>query len=637
MGPPPSPKEPRRSGRRSVPSTSMSKSPAGSPTSETAPKSKDSSQRHSLSSNGSHNRAKRTKNEDVDLTLEEIHKNGVNGTTNGRAKRKGREKDKTTLTIDIPLDEDPAKVDVSVGDEEPQEEEEEEAGITRCICQEAGLDESDAGEFMAECETCHAWQHGSCMGFASPDLVPKHYFCEKCRPDLWTELLQKFAKRIRQNSTTSVRNPSRTSRSHSPTYLLKQIPKRRNTMNSRDAAYELQIQALIESTAAEADAKAARASVAATSPTELSIQIPDTNGHAELNVEPEIVSANTSRRKRKRTEDDATSAKRTRSASIVSDRTHINNVNAVVEASPITPKPPLPPPSTAPATKAATSRAKRGGARKAQVQLMDVASAEGDEAAANPTGRRQGSSRSKASASHEHGSRRSQANGVNGSTSHNTSATSSRAYHNSHAYAVSQQPLFTSWNLPDYLSHLEPMLPTNIPRPLEVRGFGATPNGSDAADRTTERGVKVKWPSKRMSVGDMNKRVRSLVEWVGREQASAMERSRRREAVESALREARAAASGGAQEGGEETPRPNRTDSSAILDGGTTESPADGRTQPVNGHPALLHAETLGSIAGSSTMKMMEELMEELISFQERFGPGAKVKERERRTAVVAS
>jgi len=35
-----------------------------------------------------------------------------------------------------------------------------------------------------------------------------------------------------------------------------------------------------------------------------------------------------------------------------------------------------------------------------------------------------------------------------------------------------------------------------------------------------------------------------------------------------------------------------------------------------------------------STMKMMEELMEELIGFQERFGPGAK--SRERRTAVLS-
>lgn len=35
-------------------------------------------------------------------------------------------------------------------------------------------------------------------------------------------------------------------------------------------------------------------------------------------------------------------------------------------------------------------------------------------------------------------------------------------------------------------------------------------------------------------------------------------------------------------------------------------------------------------------MKMMEELMEELIGFQERFGPGMK-RERDRRTAAASS
>jgi len=258
-------------------------------------------------------------------------------------------------------------------------------------------------------------------------------------------------------------------------------------------------------------------------------------------------------------------------------------------------------------------------------------------AASAASGRRQANSRAKASTSHDHGTRRTQANGVNGSTSHNSSATSSRAYHNSHAYAVSQQPLFTSWNLPDYLSHLEPMLPTHVPRPLEVRGFGTVPNGSDTSDRTMERGVKVKWPSKRMSVGDMNKRVRSLVEWVGREQASAMERSRRREAVENAMREARAARQEGVREGDEEGSRPNRTDAAAVLDGGTTEPPQEFRTPAVNAQLTSMSIEGLGPDAGSSTMKLMEELMEELISFQERFGPGAKLKERERRTVAAAS
>lgn len=178
-----------------------------------------------------------------------------------------------------------------------------------------------------------------------------------------------------------------------------------------------------------------------------------------------------------------------------------------------------------------------------------------------------------------------------------SAAETSRAYKNSHAYAVSQQPLFTSWGLPDYLAHLEPMLPTDTPRPLEVRASGV---GRESVETGLERGAKVKWPSKRMSVGDMNKRVRALVEWVGKEQAGAMERGRRREAMEKALREN--AASGGAADGtamAVDSTRPNGT-----------------------GH-TVFESDLTGGAA--TTMKQMEELMEEMISFQERFGPGAKI------------
>jgi len=195
-----------------------------------------------------------------------------------------------------------------------------------------------------------------------------------------------------------------------------------------------------------------------------------------------------------------------------------------------------------------------------------------------------------AQASGSHDSRRAQGN--NSANGAQTSAADSRAYRNSHAYVVSQQPLYTSWNLPDYLSHLGEMLPTDVPRPLEVVS-GALPTGGggrESLERTVERGVKVKWPSKRTSVADMNKRVRALVEWVGREQASALDRARRREALENALRE-------------------NANGSS-----GSGSGTSDGVQNP---HP--------------TSMKDMEELMEELILFQERFGPGSR---RERRAAV---
>jgi len=210
-------------------------------------------------------------------------------------------------------------------------------------------------------------------------------------------------------------------------------------------------------------------------------------------------------------------------------------------------------------------------------------------------------------------------------------AENSRAYRNSHAYAISQQPLFTSWNLPDYLAHLEHMLPTDVPRPLEVRSLAIGPGGRESLERTMERGVKVKWPSKRTSVGDMNKRVRALVEWVGREQAGALDRGRRREALERALKSA--SGSGGAV-----------AHSSVPDDRDTGEGQRGARGSPMvvdnvveNTAPPSADESiptkptSFDPTAQRSTMKMMEELMEELISFQERFGPGVKSRDRERR------
>ena len=42
-------------------------------------------------------------------------------------------------------------------------------------------------------------------------------------------------------------------------------------------------------------------------------------------------------------------------------------------------------------------------------------------------------------------------------------------------------------------------------------------------------------------------------------------------------------------------------------------------------------------ISCKTTMKMMEELMEELIKFQERYGPGAKARERRAAAAAAAA
>ncbi|KAJ3100936.1 hypothetical protein HDU97_001820 [Phlyctochytrium planicorne] len=49
--------------------------------------------------------------------------------------------------------------------------------VTRCVC---GL-EDELGGMMIQCDKCNVWQHCECMGIFSKKM-PKHYYCEKCRP-----------------------------------------------------------------------------------------------------------------------------------------------------------------------------------------------------------------------------------------------------------------------------------------------------------------------------------------------------------------------------------------------------------------------------------------------------------------------
>lgn len=146
MGPPLSPKEIRRSGRRSIPSasTSASKSPDLDP----APKQKEIINRPGLASNNSNGRQKRLKQEDLDELVDD-RKNGSAPSTssassthgasiNGRAKRKPKEKEKekdkqpvldAVMSEAIPGQADNPAINGA---------EEEEQGITRCICGSTG-------------------------------------------------------------------------------------------------------------------------------------------------------------------------------------------------------------------------------------------------------------------------------------------------------------------------------------------------------------------------------------------------------------------------------------------------------------------------------------------------------------------
>jgi len=343
------------------------------------------------------------------------------------------------------------------------------------------------------------------------------------------------------------------------------------------------VKALIEATAAEAAS-------AESGPPHTPV-----NGR-DAEAEEDVDAGLGNRRKRKRTDDDSISVKRTRSGSATSELPIMSNLSRDDAVSVCGSK------GNPVQTAASKPRQKRGGGRRSAQVAESVASAEVDEAPQKRQSRGKGGQ----------DGRRTHANGLKVDTA---STSTLRAHHNSHAYAVSQQPLYTSWNLPDYLAHLDTMLPTSVPQPLEIRA-----SGKDPSDVSIERGVKVKWPSKRTSIGDMNKRVRSLVEWVGREQASAMERGRRRTALVKTLEEWKQK-----QDLLEDDATIIHNDG-MVLDGNARiESPI--QDKPSSSTTLKLEYDWLQS----PTMRMMEEVMEELISFQERFGPGSKSKERERR------
>ncbi|KAK6532847.1 hypothetical protein TWF281_007019 [Arthrobotrys megalospora] len=132
--------------------------------------------------------------------------------------------------VDEPVDEDM---------EDNYSGNEEEEGETRCICgfkeYQGGSDDSHTdltdGLFI-QCDQCHVWQHGLCVGIRDKLLAPENYFCEQCKPENHTLYEKKGG---RTYSTYIGFGPERVdpNKDHHT--------KRRSTMNSRDAAYDEQM------------------------------------------------------------------------------------------------------------------------------------------------------------------------------------------------------------------------------------------------------------------------------------------------------------------------------------------------------------------------------------------------------------
>ncbi|KAK5076639.1 Histone deacetylase complex subunit [Lithohypha guttulata] len=161
-----------------------------------------------------------------------------------RRSRRGAETDKD------PLLKQPS------ADEEDQEVLEDD--VTRCICGHADYPgpsvsikdqfgpaalTEDMGNFFVQCDNCHVWQHGGCLGIHDESIIPDEYYCERCKPDFHKVMkasnLNAKSSRYLPVLEGSIRSTPLSAADQARMKELKnkalQNTKRRATMNSRGA------------------------------------------------------------------------------------------------------------------------------------------------------------------------------------------------------------------------------------------------------------------------------------------------------------------------------------------------------------------------------------------------------------------
>ncbi|KAJ1304421.1 hypothetical protein OPQ81_005569 [Rhizoctonia solani] len=438
-------------------------------------------------------------------------------------------------------------------------DDDEEGSVTRCVC---GSDEEDMGNFMIQCEQCSVWQHGVCMGVANVDESPEHYYCEQCKPENHTVLLRdlKKGKYAKPASPLVVTHAALPARSASPSGASKppKSPKRRNTMNSRDAAYD------------EATAQAIL----------LSIQ-----------QDPDPEDSNP-KRKRKRTrdvEDDDTLKPKRATMSPMS--TTSDRPPTTMSETPVTLPTPKPDQPTTGSGRAVKRRKEKDLDADGKPKHPNQYTYRGGKPP--PFSRRPANNDS--------------APYPSGGTRRTAAAAAAAAA--AAERAPSPSPLPTSWSLPDHLSHLADLLPTPLPRGVPVRT-------SAGADLSIEKNAKIRWPGKRTTIGDMRKRVRGMLEWVGRAQAEAIDRAKRVEELERARREN------------------ERLENEVVADepgAGSASGSSAISSLPPTGSIAPVKLPDVQPVSAVSTLQLLESLTRDLLGFQERFSDGGRLSERERR------
>lgn len=211
-----------------------------------------------------------------------------------------------------------------------------------------------------------------------------------------------------------------------------------------------------------------------------------------------------------------------------------------------------------------------------------------------------------------------------------------------------QQSSTTQWGLPEHLTHLAYLLPNGGSRSGSSKPSGsANENGSAGKKGTTslsasssgqtssgptppagasfptpfhvlssiESSTKVRFPSRRMTMGEMRKRVRNIGEYVTRSQIEAVEREKRMKLL------------------GIVPPYMEEMEEEVVMEAETTQDDtkdAAGNAAAESGSGENADQEARKEEAGGQgkqeqlplSMRLMEELTRELINFQRKFGIG---------------
>ncbi|KAG0351506.1 hypothetical protein BGZ54_003228, partial [Gamsiella multidivaricata] len=100
-----------------------------------------------------------------------------------------------------------------------KKEEEDDGGQTRCVCNQQHHE-----GVMIQCEICKVWQHCPCVGLGDGEVTPDQYYCDSCRPE---------------NHPYKVVNGQLVSNSKSN--LAQKPTKKRSTMNSKEASIPMDL------------------------------------------------------------------------------------------------------------------------------------------------------------------------------------------------------------------------------------------------------------------------------------------------------------------------------------------------------------------------------------------------------------